>query len=94
MGELESLERSLNEYKEQNAESHREIFARLNKLERESAVIIERYDIILEKLDRLTEKVDALEARPGKRWEGIIEKVILSIAGAVTLFLLARAGIG
>lgn len=94
MGELDSLERSLKDFKEQNAGSHREIFARLNKLERESAVINERYDIILEKLDRLTEKVDALESRPGKRWEGIVEKVILSIAGALTLFLLAKAGMG
>ncbi len=85
--------KSLEAHKEQSAETHREIFHRLNEVERGAAVMDERYKTILDKLDALTVKVDALEAKPAKRWEQVVEKLLLTAIGAVVLYLLARIGI-
>ncbi len=43
-------------------------------------------------LARLGEKMDALERRPGKRWDGLVDKVFLLLAGAFVTFLLTRGG--
>jgi len=62
----------------------------MNKLERQEAV---QYSTILEKLDDLAGKVDNLEAKPGKRLESIVDKVIWAVLAAVIAFLLARMGL-
>ena len=49
---------------------------------------------VKEDVSRLDGKVDALEMKPGKRWESIVEKIIWSVAGAIIAFVLARIGIG
>lgn len=38
--------------------------------------------------------VKTLAEKPGKRWDGLIEKIIAALVGGVIAFLLARAGIG
>jgi len=91
--ELERLSSRLNELQTQNSDTHREIFARMNKLERQEAVQEVQYSTILEKLDDLSGKVDNLEAKPGKRWEAIVDKVIWAVCAAVIAFLLARVGL-
>lgn len=35
-------------------------------------------------------KVHAMEVKPGKRWEGIVDKLIWGVVGAVLALLLAR----
>ena len=42
---------------------------------------------------RLESKVDVLESKPAKRWEGLVDKAIWGVAGAVLAFLLAKIGI-
>lgn len=37
--------------------------------------------------------VKNLASKPGKRWEMIVEKLILTVVGAVALFLLAKFGL-
>jgi len=91
--ELERLSSRLNELQAQNSDTHREIFSRMNKLERQEAVQEVQYSTILEKLDDLAGKVDNLEAKPGKRWESIVDKVIWAVLAAVIAFLLARMGL-
>ncbi len=91
--ELERLSSRLNELRAQNSDTHREIFARMNKLERQEAVQEVQYSTILEKLDDLSGKVDNLEAKPGKRWESIVDKVIWAVCAAVIAFLLGRVGL-
>ena len=41
---------------------------------------------------RLESKVDVLESKPGKRWDGLVDKAIWGVAGAVLAFLLAKIG--
>lgn len=91
--ELERLEQQVEELQSQNSDTHREIFGRLNSLERQEAVQEVQYSTILEKLDSLAGKVDALEAKPGKRWDGLVEKAIWAVLAAVIAFLLARIGL-
>lgn len=49
---------------------------------------------VKEDVGRLEGKVDVLEAKPGKRWEGIVDKLIWGVAGAVLAFILVQIGIG
>lgn len=90
--ELQRLEQQVEEFQAQNSDSHREIFARMNKLERQAAVQEVQYSTILDKLDVLSGKVDSLEAKPGKRWEGIVDKVIWAVCAAVIAFMMAKLG--
>ena len=53
----------------------------------------EAINTVREDVSRLDGKVDALEMKPGKRWEGLVDKLIWGVAGAILTFLLARAGI-
>jgi flagellar motility protein MotE (MotC chaperone) len=39
------------------------------------------------------EDVKELKEKPGKRWEGVVEKVIYAVVGAVVAFLLAKGGL-
>ncbi len=91
--ELQRMEQQVEELQAQNSSSHREVFRRLNELEKSNAVQEAQYKTILAKLDTLTQKVEALEAKPGKRWEGLVEKAIGAIALAVIAFLLGRVGL-
>lgn len=52
----------------------------------------EAINTVREDVSRLDGKVDALEMKPGKRWEGLVDKLIWGVAGAILTFLLARAG--
>lgn len=38
-------------------------------------------------------KIAALEAKPGKRWEGLVEKALWAVCAAVIAFLLGRVGL-
>lgn len=83
-----------------HSETHREIFRRVGDLESMTAVQDTQLKNIDEKLDEIKEndkailaKVDALEAKPGKRWEGIVDKALWAVCAAVIAFLLGRLGL-
>lgn len=44
-------------------------------------------------LTEMRSDVDELKARPGKRWESVIEKIILTVVAALVGFALAKLGI-
>ena len=51
---------------------------------------IERIEKNVEKLD---EKVEVLEHKPAKRWESVVDKVVMTIVGAVIGYILVRIGL-
>jgi len=53
----------------------------------------EAINTVREDVSRLDGKVDALEMKPGKRWEGLTDKLLWGVTGAVLTWLLARAGL-
>ena len=48
---------------------------------------------VREDVSRLDGKVDALEMKPAKRWEGLVEKLVWGVAGAVLAALLTHVGL-
>ena len=70
---------------------------RLNKLEENTAVLnrlatavevmATKQDTMGESVDRLETKVDSLEAKPGKRWDGLVDKILLVLAGAFAAWI-------
>lgn len=97
---LEPRVSALERANEQHGATHREMYGRLNSLERGEAAQVEQHKAIMEKLDTLaekndslSEKIDELEAKPGKRWDGLVDKLIWAVAGAVVAFLLGRIGL-
>lgn len=87
------LEKDVNELRKQNSSSHERIFDRLGELEKQEGIQLVQYEHIMEKLDRLAGDVKELKAKPGKRWEGIVEKAIGILVAAVLGFMLARLGL-
>ena len=76
---------------------------RLNRLEENTAVLnrlatavevmATKQDTMGESVERLEGKVDTLESKPGKRWDGLVDKLILTVAAALIGFLLAQLGV-
>lgn len=87
------LEKDVNELRKQNSSSHERIFERLGELEKQEGIQVVQYEHIMEKLDQLAGDVKELKAKPGKRWEGIVEKAIGILVAAVLGFMLARLGL-
>ena len=48
---------------------------------------------IKDDVTNLGHKVDSIEKKPAKRWEGIVDKLIWGVVGAVLAFLLAKIGL-
>lgn len=88
---VEALERA----NEQHSSTHREMFSRLNNLERETdsqEVMLQNIDV---KLDEVKATVSALAEKPGKRWDGLVDKLIYLVAVAVVAWAAAGApGLG
>lgn len=64
----------------------------LQKLATSVAVMAEQIKTMNSNVQTLTNKVDKLEEKPGKRWDGLVDKIILTVAAAVVGFLLAHFG--
>lgn len=72
----------------------------INRLATSMAVMAERQERVAEKqeavaetVEKLDGKVTALEQRPAKRWDSLVEKVIWAVVAAVIAYLLGRVGL-
>lgn len=87
----ETTDRSLrNEGRIKKLETEHEV---LQKLATSVAVMTEQMKTMNSNVAVLTGKVDKLEEKPGKRWEGLVDKIIMGIAAAILGFLLAKFGL-
>ena len=85
-------------------EQHKTIFRRLDKQDemiesvQKLATSVERLtlkqDGTEKKVDSLCEDMDEIKAKPGKRWESVIQNIICTVAGALVMFLLTQLGLG
>ena len=76
---------------------------RIKKLEGESAVLhqlatsvavmAEQMKTMNSSVLTLTTEVEELKDKPGKRWDGLIDKIIWGVAGAVLAYILAQIGL-
>lgn len=65
----------------------------INRLATSMAVMAEKQDETTSIVTALDDKVTALEEKPAKRWESLVEKVIWAVVAAVVGFLLAKIGL-
>lgn len=65
----------------------------INNLATSVRVMAEKQDHVAETVDKLDGKVTALESKPGRRWEALADKIILTIAAAIIGFALANIGL-
>lgn len=62
----------------------------LNRLATAVEVLAAKQTVMDENLRRITGKLDTLEQRPARRWEALMDKILLALAGAFVAYLLAR----
>ena len=53
----------------------------------------EAIDRIEKNVEKLDSKVEILEHKPAKRWEGIVDKVIMTVVGALVGYVLVKLGL-
>lgn len=86
---IEALEQD----SERNKRSHKDFYDRLEKSHTSVALIEERICQIKADTEEIKLAVQELRAKPGKRWDGIVDKLIWAVLGGVAAFLLARIGL-
>ena len=86
---LEPRVSALERANEQHGKTHREIFRRMNDVERDNAVQEERYTAIAGKLDEIGATVKALADKPGRRWDGLVDKLVYAAALSVVAWVAA-----
>ena len=65
----------------------------INRLATSMEVMVSKQEQVAETVEKLDGKVTALEQKPAKRVDGLVDKIIWAICAAVITFLLARMGL-
>lgn len=63
----------------------------LHDMAKSLAVMAEKQSSMGESVDRLEHKVDTLESKPGKRWDGLVDKILFAVAGAFIAWMVSGA---
>ena len=63
----------------------------LNRLASAVEVLATRQAATARSVEKLGSKVDALESRPARRWESLLDKILLVLAGSFAAWLLSGA---
>ena len=87
----ETTDRSLrNEGRIKKLESENTV---LHNLATSVAVMAEQLKTMNTSVSTLTSEVEELKEKPGKRWDGLVDKIVLTIAAALLGFILAQIGL-
>lgn len=92
-------ERRLTEVEERSkSNSHRldkleESTEAINRLATSMEVMAERQEQVVEKVDKLDTSVTALEQKPVKRWDSLVDKAIWLVASGVIGYFMAKVGL-
>ena len=57
-------------------------------------VLVDREERVESDVSEIKTDVKEMKDKPGKRWDGLVDKIILTIAAAVIGFVLAKLGLG
>ena len=60
-----------------------EMAVKLAEVDQRSKSNTHRIDEIKESVDGLTQKVETIEQKPAKRWDGMVDKIIFGLIGAL-----------
>lgn len=83
-----------------HSQTHKEFYDKFDRINEHIVRTDERYNKlredtaeIKESLKENTEAIRALNEKPGKRWDSLVEKAIWAVAAAVITLLLAQVGL-
>ena len=65
----------------------------LEKLVTSVEVLATKMDGVIVTVKETKEKVDELSAKPGRKWDGLAEKVVWAVVAAIIAFCLAQIGL-
>ena len=65
----------------------------INRLATSMEVMVSKQEQVAETVEKLDGKVTALEEKPAKRMDGLVDKIIWAVCAAVITFLLSRIGL-
>jgi uncharacterized coiled-coil protein SlyX len=97
--DLETLTERVQELKALTASQETRIerlegeYEAITQLATNVAVMAEQMKSMTASLNSLNTKVDNLEGKPGKRWDGIVDKFVWAAIAAVLAFFLAKIGL-
>lgn len=57
------------------------------------ALLAQKQETIEGDIKEIKSTVKTIADKPGKRWDSIIDKVLLTVIGAIVLYMLAKLGI-
>lgn len=87
----ETTDRSLrNEGRIKKLEAEHET---LQQLATSVAVMAEQMKTMNTNVSTLTNKVEEIESKPAKRWEAVVEKIVIGLVGAALAFALTQIGL-
>lgn len=81
--EIKSLKHRMEEVEESNKA--------LTQLATAVEVLATKQDAVGHNVETLTTKFDALASKPGKRWDGLVDKLIYAAVGAFIAWIIAGA---
>lgn len=90
----EMLEKQLDEYRRQARETHGELYSKINHLEQTAAKTDVQYGQIMETLGSVKTDISELKSKPARRWEAVVDKVLLALIGAVVVYIATKIGFG
>ena len=84
-------------------EQHKTLFSRLDRQEKmvdtvhklalSVSELANKLGTVQTKVDGLCEDVEEIKEKPAKRWDGLVEKVIFTVVGALVAYVLAKIGV-
>lgn len=91
---IQRLENQIERLREENSETHRQLWSEINQLKTNDAVQDSKYDTILNQLNTVVAEVKALQAVPGDNWKSLVKTFITVTISAIGGFLAAKLGLG
>ena len=92
LARAEMLEKQVEEYREKSSKDHREMYDRIRQLEIANARTDTQYGQIMETLGALKADMAELKAKPARRWDSIVDKILLGVIGASVVYIMAQVG--
>ena len=92
LAKAELIEKQLSEHKENSRKDHAEMFNRIRMLEIAHAETKTQYGQIMESLGALRADINDLKSKPSKRWDTIVDKVLIGVIGAIVVYIMTQIG--
>lgn len=65
----------------------------INRLATSMEVMVSKQEQVAETVEKLDGKVSAIESKPIRRFDGLVDKIVWSVCAAVIAYLLSKIGL-